>query len=182
MSILDIGCAQGGFISIIKNYIKNFNYTGVDISKSMIEKAKKKNSKQKFYCKTQGKLDFLKGKKFDLVLVLGILHLNKNWRNVLISASKFYRKSIIFDLREIQEKTIEDKKKSFMSMTFNEKKIYNKNKLPYNLININDSRNFLKKIFKKNKILRIKYSTKKVTNSATVPSKKVIFSTYCVDK
>ena len=58
------------------------------------------NSKQKFYCTTQGKLDFLKGKKFDLVLVLGILHLNKNWRNVLISASKFYRKSIIYDLRD----------------------------------------------------------------------------------
>ena len=182
MSILDVGCAQGGFISIIKNYIKNFSYTGIDISESMIKKAKRKNSKQKFYCTTQGNLNFLKNKKFDLVLVLGILHLNKNWRNVLISASKFYRKSIIFDLREIQEKTIEDKKKSFMSMTFNKKNFYEKNKLPYNLININDSHNFLKKIFKKRKILKVKYSSKKVTNSATVPTKKVIFSTYCVDR
>ena len=53
-----------------------------------------------------------------------------------------------------------------------------------NFVGVPDStmKHFVEQGFKKNKILRIKYSTKKVTNSATVPSKKVIFSTYCVDK
>ena len=31
MSMIDIGCAEG-FIKIIKSFIKNFDYTGVDVN------------------------------------------------------------------------------------------------------------------------------------------------------
>ena len=41
-SILDIVCAEGGFIKIIKSFIKNFDYTGVDVNPKMINLAKKK--------------------------------------------------------------------------------------------------------------------------------------------
>ncbi len=41
-SILDIGCAEGGFIKIIKSFVKNFDYTGVDVNRKMINLAKKK--------------------------------------------------------------------------------------------------------------------------------------------
>ena len=50
-SILDIGCAEGGFIKIIKSFIKNFDYTGVDVNQKMISLAKKKNPKYKFFKK-----------------------------------------------------------------------------------------------------------------------------------
>jgi len=40
-TILDIGCAQGGFYKILKTYLKSFNYTGIDTSEEMILRAKK---------------------------------------------------------------------------------------------------------------------------------------------
>ena len=40
-SILDIGCAQGGFYKILKSFVKSFRYTGIDTSEKMIFKAKK---------------------------------------------------------------------------------------------------------------------------------------------
>ena len=46
-SILDIGCAQGGFYKILRSYLKSFSYTGVDSSERMILAAKKKYPKVK---------------------------------------------------------------------------------------------------------------------------------------
>ena len=46
-SVLDVGCGQGDFYNYIKN--KKINYYGIDISKSMIEKAKIKNPNINFY-------------------------------------------------------------------------------------------------------------------------------------
>ena len=40
-SVLDIGCAQGGFYKILRSYLKSFSYTGVDSSERMILAAKK---------------------------------------------------------------------------------------------------------------------------------------------
>ena len=40
-SILDIGCAQGGFYKILKSFLKSFSYTGIDNSEKMIIRAKK---------------------------------------------------------------------------------------------------------------------------------------------
>ena len=34
---------RGGFIKIIKSFIKNFDYTGVDVNPKMINLAKKKS-------------------------------------------------------------------------------------------------------------------------------------------
>ena len=43
-TILDIGCAQGGFYKIIKSFLKSFSYTGIDNSEKMILKANKGKS------------------------------------------------------------------------------------------------------------------------------------------
>lgn len=47
-TVLDIGCAAGGFSEIIRKYNKNLDYTGVDISKAMIDQAKKDSQKINF--------------------------------------------------------------------------------------------------------------------------------------
>ncbi len=49
MSILDIGCAQGGFAGIIGEQLSKFSYTGVDISKAMITKASAKYPQHIFH-------------------------------------------------------------------------------------------------------------------------------------
>src|SRR5687767_1565426 len=42
-SVLDYGCGFGSMYSFMKPVYKNFKYTGFDISKEMIEEAKKLN-------------------------------------------------------------------------------------------------------------------------------------------
>ena len=50
-SILDIGCAQGGFYKILKSFLKSFSYTGIDNnSEKMIIKAKKIPKSQFSFC------------------------------------------------------------------------------------------------------------------------------------
>lgn len=181
-SILDIGCAEGGFVKIIKSFVKNFNYTGVDVNNKMIRLAKKKNPKYEFYEKNDFYKKF-KSKKFDIVLILGLLHLNKEWKKILLKDSKFSKRYLIFDLRETNQKSVENIKKSYFRMNFNsKKKKYHAIHIPYNILNSKKVEMFLRdklKNFKK-KFL-IKYKGKPSTNAKT-SHKVVTFSNYCFIK
>jgi 2-polyprenyl-3-methyl-5-hydroxy-6-metoxy-1,4-benzoquinol methylase len=45
ISILDIGCAQGGFAAVIGEHLGTFSYTGVDISSEMVSQGKGETSR-----------------------------------------------------------------------------------------------------------------------------------------
>lgn len=72
-SVLDVGCGQGDFYNYIKN--KKIKYCGIDISKLMIEKAKKKNPSINFLQK-----DFLEEnfENFDYVVASGAFSFKTN--------------------------------------------------------------------------------------------------------
>ena len=71
-SVLDLGCGDGLSVSIlIKMGIKRV--VGVDISKYLIEKAKKNNPGVKFYLGKAESLPF-RAKQFDVVLVDSVFH------------------------------------------------------------------------------------------------------------
>lgn len=78
--VLDIGCSTGSLLDKIKNNLSNkAELTGIDISKDMINYAKKvhKNKKIKFYCKDILKI---KNKSYDLIIsfyTLQFIHPNK---------------------------------------------------------------------------------------------------------
>ena len=181
-SILDIGCAEGGFIKIIKSFIKNFDYTGVDVNPKMINLAKKKNPKYNFYEKNEFHTKF-GNKKFDIVLILGLLHLNKEWKKTLLKDSKYSKRYLIFDLRETSKKSVENIKKSYFRMNFDSKiKKYREIHIPYNILNKKKVESFLDNKLKtfKRKIV-IKYKGKPSKNAKT-SHKVVTFSNYCFVK
>lgn len=69
--LLDIGCAIGLHIKIFEEI--GFKVTGIDISKDMVEFAKRRNPKAKIYCG-----DFMRikiNKKFDGILAQAFIHL-----------------------------------------------------------------------------------------------------------
>ena len=108
-SLLDVGCGLGHLTKFLKN--KNFKtkYLGVDISKKMIEAAKKINNKhdKKFYvCDilTKKKSAFLKK---DYVVNCGVFTVKSNYTNdewwkfiskMLIRMFELSRKGIAFNL------------------------------------------------------------------------------------
>ena len=44
MSVLDVGCAQGGFASVLDEHLGDFSYTGLDINSEMIALARERIS------------------------------------------------------------------------------------------------------------------------------------------
>ena len=174
-TILDIGCAQGGFYKILKSYLKSFDYTGLDNSEEMILKAKKKYPQANFYFIKNNNFKILK-KKYDIVIIYGVLHLTKEWRQILKNSKKLYKNYLLFDLRETNLKTLENNlSKSFLS--FNHKK---KIKIPYNIINSNEATSFLKKIFNSN-IYKFSYFGK-ISDLAKSKKNKFEFTNYCISK
>ncbi len=174
-SILDIGCAQGGLYRILKSYLKSFNYTGIDNSEKMIIKAKKKYPKANFHLIKNNNFRNLK-KKYDIVIIYGVLHLTSEWKKILINSKNLFKNFLIFDLRETNLKTIDnDITKSYLS--FNHKK---KIKIPYNIINSNEATIFLKKKFHSN-IYKFSYFGK-ISNFAKSKIKHVEFTNYCISK
>jgi SAM-dependent methyltransferase len=139
MRVLDIGCAQGGFAGVLGEHLKRISYTGVDISPEMIEKAKARHPKQRFFCCPEGDLTPLGGETFDLVLVLGILHLHESWRATLASAWKHTQGALLFDLRETEGPTLEDKSVSWFGMDFSGDAEQAELRLPYIVLNAGDA-------------------------------------------
>ena len=71
IDVLDAGCGNGDLINYLSKYFKNFNYSGIEISKklfSSLKKRYKKNNNFKFY---NSSIQNHK-KKYDLVIASGL--------------------------------------------------------------------------------------------------------------
>lgn len=139
ISVLDVGCAQGGFAAILSEHLKDFSYTGVDISPTMIEHAKARHPRQRFFCRAEGDFSPIEGERFDLVLVLGILHLHESWRKTLAQAWSCCRGALLFDLRETEGPTLEDKSISWFGMDFSGDAERAETRLPYIVLNAGEA-------------------------------------------
>jgi SAM-dependent methyltransferase len=183
MSILDIGCAQGGFSNILSENIIDFSYTGLDISGEMIKLARAKFPKHTFHHIPENDYTILQENQFDLVLVLGILHLHESWKETLKAAWEHSKKTLIFDLRESHLPTIEDKSKSFFKMDINGgNDTYKSTTLPYNIINSSDALQIINDICTgANKLAHYGY-LHTPADSAQCPMGKVLINTYCSEK
>ena len=104
-SILDIGCAAGGFYSIFRSLNKKIHYTGIDISEESIAFAREQfgDSPLVNFLLYEGnsleEIKMIKGKKFDLVFCSGLMHLIDNWKDILSSMVALASKFVIVDFR-----------------------------------------------------------------------------------
>lgn len=72
LNVLDIGCGPADILSVFKNV----NYYGYDINPHYISHAKKKflSKNPKLFCKKFDSKEVKKLPKFDVILLLGIIH------------------------------------------------------------------------------------------------------------
>ena len=183
MTVLDIGCAQGGFAGIIEENLDEFAYTGLDISEEMISKAKLKHPKQTFYHVNENDYSiFENNTKFDVVLVLGILHLHETWRDTIKEAWGLTSSTLILDLRETFEQTIEDKTRSYFAMDINGNNNDYYGVLPYNVINAGEALETISSICSEaTKISHFGYSQKPSSTTIT-PVDNIFANVYCIER
>ncbi len=181
--VLDVGCAQGGFASVLAEHLGDFTYTGVDISADMIAAARVRHPRHAFHQVAEGRLGPAEGEQFDLVLVLGILHLHKKWRDTLTAAWRATAGSLIFDLRETEGPTIDDKSRSYMRMDFHggdERHV--EARVPYIVLNAGEALGAARTICAGTQRLSRYGYFHPVTASATTPVAEVMASVYCAER
>lgn len=180
ITILDIGCALGGLASVLSEHLARFEYTGVDISKNMIERAKQKYPDRSFYVIEEADLSALPNERFDLVVCLGILHLSKKWRE-LISAAWSRADVLLLDLRETPGATCEDEAISYYRMDALPGTTGSAH-LPYNIINSGEALHTLMELCVDATGLCHYGYLSGVSAAAVTPIKTVMMNTYQIDK
>ena len=113
-TILDVGCGVGDLFGYLEKLQITTNYTGVDILKKMIDKAKTVFPNGNFQCRDVISDSNLDNKKFDVIFCSGIFNLNfgnnreflKKAINVFLNLSN---ESVVFNLLHNRSKN-KDKK------------------------------------------------------------------------
>jgi SAM-dependent methyltransferase len=97
-SVLDVGCACGGFAQIMRVFNSSVRYTGIDIVPEMLARAGRENSDDTFVVATGHKLPF-KDRVFDLVHCSGAVHLNSRYQALIADMWRVARQEALFDMR-----------------------------------------------------------------------------------
>ena len=152
-SILDYGCAVGGFYKIFKTYFKKkIHYHGLDTEKNVIKEAKNKfkNIRNvKFSNIKKGKLK-QKSDKYTLSFCTGVLNHNSNYKSIVSELVRVSSKYVFVDSPRVHVG------KSFvgklnLSRRF-PSEIKSNNIVNNYTVNLENFLLFLKKLFDKNKI------------------------------
>ena len=180
-SVLDVGCAAGGSFDFCREANYNINYTGIDISKALINIAKELHPKGDFFVYDGHEITF-KENKFDLVFSIGVLHHLHHWRNMIKQMVKCSSKFTIIDLRLSNEDTLDDAGKYYQKVTFDDK-WDGKTAISYLVVNVNEFINFLKENFGEGMYRIESYGYfAKPTDLANLPYDKVFMCCIKVEK
>ncbi|MCC7016166.1 MAG: class I SAM-dependent methyltransferase [Rhodospirillales bacterium] len=183
VSVLDVGCAQGGFAAVIGEHVDDFRYVGADVSPEMIARARRRFPRHAFVEVREGDFSALGDGRFDLVLVLGILHLHETWRETLKAAWARTEGALIFDLREWERATIEDKARAYMTMNFNaQDDSHRAARLPYVLLNCADALRAVREICAGARRIRHHGYLHAPSRTAVVPTEEVMMNTWCAER
>lgn len=137
LSILDVGCAAGGFCKIFQEIEPSVKYTGIDISDKLISVAGKNNPDFPFLIGKGNYLPF-KDESFDIVFCSGVLHMVFEWQDVINECWRVTKDNLIFDVRLIENgDSISDINRSFQKIAFMDG-WDGFSIVPYIILNIND--------------------------------------------
>jgi len=184
LSVLDVGCAQGGFATVLGEHLRDFRYTGLDINPDMIDRARKRHPAHTFHAIAEGRpWTVLQDRHFDLVLVLGILHLHEGWRDTLAQAWKHTAGTLIFDLREHGDATIEDKARSSFRMDFGGgDDRHCETRLPYIIVNSAEALTTVRRLSPGCRKLSHFGYLHPVSESASTPVPEVMANVWCAER
>jgi len=97
-SMLDVGCAAGGFSRIARVFNPDVRYVGADITPALVEAARRDHPDAEF-CVSDGISFPFAADSFDLVHCSGVLHLNSRYRDMIRAMWRIARTCLIFDVR-----------------------------------------------------------------------------------
>lgn len=101
-SVLDVGCAAGGFTTVCRELSPGIAYTGLDVSMNLVERAKREHAGQDVEFSVYDGRQFpavIADRHFDLVYSFGVLHHVPHWPDIVAQMIDVARRFVCFDLR-----------------------------------------------------------------------------------
>jgi SAM-dependent methyltransferase len=98
-SVLDAGCATGGFLNIWRHFNPDVRYLGVDLSAALIESARRLHPAVEFEVGDCASGLPFGERSFDAVQALGWLHWERRYRAALAELWRVTGRSLFFDIR-----------------------------------------------------------------------------------
>jgi len=180
-SILDIGCAAGGFYSIFKSIEPSVSYTGVDVSAEMIARARELNPGVPFYVSKGSNLPF-DGENFDIVFCSGTLHMSPDWRETIREAWRVTKDKFLFDLRMTgRSPTIEDIFVSYEKIAFFGE-WDGRSVVPYIIVNVDEFATVIKTLRPQPALKKVFGYFHSVSPMTQTPEKSVCMTMCCIGK
>lgn len=100
MSVLDVGCAAGDLYLALKEKCQDIDYTGLDITANMLQKAKKICHGAKFiHGNLLVSIPFAKGTVFDSVTATGVFQHEPEFTVLLQRMLELSKQYVLFDLK-----------------------------------------------------------------------------------
>lgn len=96
-TLLDVGCANGELLYLLKKKFKNIKFTGADVREDLLLKAKKKLGNEIRFIKKNIFQTFIK-KKYDFVICSGVIGITDNPKKFLSNLIKMKSKNGIIYL------------------------------------------------------------------------------------
>jgi SAM-dependent methyltransferase len=119
LRVLDVGCAAGGLLAVLREYEPELDYIGVDCSTLMVAEARRRFPGFRFEVGDARALPFT-NESFDLVICTGgTLVTNLMWRQVLRECWRVTCDTFLFDLRVVADgENLEDVTRSSVRLAF----------------------------------------------------------------
>jgi SAM-dependent methyltransferase len=136
-SVLDVGCACGGFAAIMQAFNPCIDYVGVDIVAEMLSEAGRVHTAARFLAAAGHALPFRDG-AFDLVHCSGAVHLNSAYPALIAEMWRVARRHLLFDLRMTDEASY--------AGTFMLDFAGGKGELPYHVVNVAEARGIIERL------------------------------------
>lgn len=175
-TVLDIGCAAGGFSQIMKSFNPALEYTGIDINPEFVEAATVRYPESRFLCGNG--IDFeTPPDSYDLVTIWGLLHLNSRWREMIVSAYAQARRFFLADLRMTWEPSATGQ--FFPSF---DGKTDDTRRLPYVVCNVSEAVAFLRALQPTPRAIRVRGYFHAASPMARLPMAQVLMAAVSVEK
>ena len=138
-TILDVGCACGGFVNIFREINPDASYTGVDIVPEMITRAEAAHPDATFINAAAHSLPF-PDRAFDLVHCSGSVHLNSQYQEMIGEMWRVTGQHALFDMRLTEGPSVRG------GFTINFSGDSNGGRLPYHLVNLEEAKGMIENL------------------------------------
>jgi len=148
-TVLDVGCASGGFFNIMRSFEPHIEYTGIDLSEKAVELARERYPQATFLLTEGFKLPF-KDNSFDIVHCTSVFNNEPNYQGMMQEMYRVSNRFVVVDIRLL--KGIGNVRESVYNIQFNGKDV--ETTVPYVVNDADEVANFILRLEPQPKALR----------------------------